>query len=86
MSLIFTLSRIACNISRYREFESTEAIHTLRQELCSHIGLDTVELEHKEVVEALANTMTSSEAAEDAWSRGFISAILTVSLLIPTFG
>ena len=76
---LYKPNSIARNISRYREFESTEAIHTLREELCAHIGSDTCELEHKEVVEALANTMTSAEAAEDSWNKGFISAILSVS-------
>lgn len=68
---------ICKNISRYREFESTDAIHTLREELCKYIGSDTNELQHKEVVEALANTMTNAEASEDAWNKGFISAILS---------
>lgn len=70
-------------ISRYSESkdkdknEAKDAIRTLRKELYTYIGDDISELQHKEMVEALANTMTSSEAAEEALKKGFIFAILS---------
>ena len=75
--------KIVQYISRHSESkdkdksEAKEAIRILREELYSYIGDDISELQHKEMVEALANTMTSCEAAEDALNKGFISAILS---------
>lgn len=70
--------RITMNISSHRDFETTDAVDTLRKELCIHIAHDVNELHHKELVSAFANTMINSEAAEVAWEKGFIAAILSV--------